>query len=148
MQRLPEAVESLSPRAGTPVRDGGAKPNLDLCERLLAEAAGRPLDRDQQTQLLDAILAQKRTADSVLLARTPRPPGSGGIGPDSDPAQEPGAAGEVERFPAGERADGTFALDLSNLVVPDLSILRGLPIGALKLGRGTVTDLGPLAALP
>ncbi len=149
MQRLPEAVASYRRVLELRPNDASAKSNLQLCERLLAEAAGKPLDRARQTQLLDAILAEKRVADSVLLAQA--------LGRETDVrqalirtrTQEPDAAGKVERFPADqERADGTFALDLSDLVVPDLSMLRGQPIGALKLGRGTLTDLAPLAALP
>ena len=148
MQRLREAVESYRRVLELQPGDVAAKTNLELCEGMLAEADGKPLTAAQQTRLLDAILAQKRTADSVLLAKA--------LGRQTDVKlalieSRLKSLMQQERWNdarLAKRADGTFALDLSNLVVPDLSLLRGLPIGALKLGRGTAIDLGPLASLP
>jgi serine/threonine protein kinase/Leucine-rich repeat (LRR) protein len=148
LQRLAEAAAAFRRVLALQPDNADAKSNLALCERLLTEAAGKPLDRTQQTRLLDAILAQKRTGDSVLLARA--------LGRQTDiqlVALQTGlkTLTQQERWSESrlkKRADGSFALDLSDLVVPDLSFLRGLPIGALKLGRGTVSDLSALTTLP
>ena len=148
MQRLPGAIESYRRVIELRPGDAAAKSNLELCERLLAESAGKPLNRAQQTQLLDAILAQQRTADSVLLARALGRQTDVGLALIQSQLKSLMLQEKWNEARLKKRADGTFALDLSNLVVPDLSILRGLPIGALKLGPGTVTDLGPLATLP
>ncbi len=148
MQRLPEAVESYRRVLALRPEDEIAKSNLQLCGRLLAESAGQPLNRAQQTQLFDAIVAQKRIAQSVPLAKA--------LGRQTDVQMAAVQTGlkslmQQEAWSASrltKRTDGTFALDLSRLVVPDLSVLSGLPIGALKLGSGKVTDLSPLAKLP
>ncbi len=148
MQRLRESVESYRRVLELRPGDGEAKLNLELCERLLAEAAGKPLDRAQQTQLLEAILAQKRTADSVLLAKALGRQGAVGLALIQTRLKSLAQQANWSDARLVPRADGTYALDLSNLSAPDLSILQGLPIGALKLGRGSVSDLNPLATLP
>ncbi|MEP6672131.1 MAG: protein kinase [Chthoniobacter sp.] len=148
MQRLPEAVESYRRVLELRPGDAEAKPNLELCQRLLTEAAGKPLDRAQQTQLLEAILAQKRTADSVLLAQALGRQAAVGMALIQTRLKSLAQQEKWNDARLTKQADGAYALDLSDLSVPDLSLLQGLPIGSLKLGRGTVTDLSPLASLP
>jgi serine/threonine protein kinase/Leucine-rich repeat (LRR) protein len=148
MQRLPEAVESYRRVLELQPGDSEAKLNLELCQRLLTEAAGKPLARAQQTQLLDAILAQKRTTDSVLLAQALGRQTAVGLALIQTRLKSLTQQEKWSDSRLAKRADDTWSLDLGGLVTPDLSILRGLPIGALKLGRGTVSDLGPLATLP
>ncbi|HSI12884.1 MAG TPA: protein kinase [Chthoniobacter sp.] len=148
LQRLPEAVESYRRVLELRPGDAQAKANLELCQRLLADAAGKPLNRTQQTQLLEAILAQNRTADSVLLAQALGRQTAVGLALIQTRLKSLAQQEKWNDSRLTKRADGSYTLDLSELSVPDLAILQGLPIGSLKLGRGTVTDLSPLATLP
>ena len=148
MQRLPEAADSYNHALALRPEDASAKVNLELCHRLLATAAGNPLTRSQQTQLLDAIVAQKRSADGVFLASA--------LGREAEArlAKIKAQLGDVTQQPKwndarlASRDDGTVAADLSDLSLPDLSVLRDLPISALIIARVGVSDLSPLAALP
>ncbi len=44
--------------------------------------------------------------------------------------------------------DGTFALDLNNTPITDLTLLKGAPIGELTLSDTAVSDLSPLRGMP
>ncbi len=148
MQRLPEAADGYRQMLALRPAEAAAKASLDLCERLLAEAADRPLSRSQQAQLLEAIVAQKRSADGIFLASAL------GRQADARRAQIKEQLGGVTQQPKWNDArlsrhdDGTFELDLSDLALPDLSMLRDLPISVLNIARAGVSDLSPLAALP
>src|SRR5262249_37640238 len=111
-------------------------------------STGGSLTRAQQTQLLDAIVAQKRPAESVFLANALRRQA------DLRFAKIKEQLGDITKQPAWNdtrlvrRDDGTVELNLSDLAVPDLSLLRDVPISVLNIARTGVSDLGPLAAMP
>ncbi|HSI12883.1 MAG TPA: protein kinase [Chthoniobacter sp.] len=148
MQRLPDAATSYRRVIELRPTDAVAKANLELNERLLATAAGKPLSKPQQTELLNAIVAQKRSAEGVFLA--------GALAHQDDErfAKIKEQLAPVTQQPQwkderlARRDDGTVALDLSGLTLPDLALLRGLPVSALNIARTGVSDLTPLAALP
>ncbi len=148
MQRLPEAIESYRRVLAVRPGDAAAESNLKLCERLLAEAGGQTLPRALQTQLLDALVAQKRSAESVFLAS------SLGREADARMANIKAKLGSLTKDPKWDdarftrRDDGTVELDLSDLALPDLSSLSDFPISALNIARVGASDLRPLAALP
>jgi Leucine-rich repeat (LRR) protein len=148
LQRLPEAAESFRRVLALRTDDQSAKTNLELCERLLAAAAGGPLTRALQTQLLDAIVAQRRSADGVFLAS------SLNLQSDARMVAIREKLKSVTQHPKWndtrlvKRDDGTFALDLSDIPLTSLSLLEGLPISDLKLSRVGIFDLTPLASLP
>jgi len=129
--------------------DTAARTNLELCQKLLAENAGRPeLAAPLKTKLLNSILAQKRQADAVPLSRE--------LKRDTDTA-ETTITSQLKAIMAlpgwnanrlGREADGTFKLDLSELKVTDVAFLAGLPISFLDLSHCPVIDLQPLHQLP
>ncbi len=148
MQRLTGAVASYRRVLTLRPADASATTNLELCERLLTDAAGKPLSRAQEVELLNAIVAQKRPAAGVFLAST--------IARHDD---ERMAKIKAQLAPATQQPnwnearlakgdDGTVTLDLSGVALPDLSLLRDLPISALNIARTGVSDLTPLAAMP
>jgi Leucine-rich repeat (LRR) protein len=148
MQRLPEAIEAYRRVLALRPNDASAKMNLALCEQLVRENGGPlPLTPTRQAQLLDAIVSQKRSADSVLIARALGREAEVAIARirtrlKSVMAQEKWNDSRIQNSP-----DGTCALNLSDLSVPDLSILRDLPIAALQIANCGARDLAPLATL-
>jgi eukaryotic-like serine/threonine-protein kinase len=149
MQRLPEAMDIyrrvLTLRPGDP----SATTNLAMCQKLMGESGGKtPLQVGPLTELLNSVTAEKRNADTVYLARA--------LGREAEVlgalfhsqlqsivAQPGWADSRLRRQP-----DGSYGLDLSDLSIPDLSALKGLPISVLSLARSGVTNLGPLAQIP
>jgi Leucine-rich repeat (LRR) protein len=148
LQRLPEAADSYRRVLSLRPADGSAKANLEICERLLAAAGKNSLTRSLQDQLLIAIVAQKRSPDAVFLATALSHQA------DARAASIVKQLGGITQQPKWNAArlvrqdDGTFALDLSGLTLPDLSSLQGLPLSALNIAYVGATDLRPLHALP
>lgn len=148
LQRLPEAI--LAYRRVLEIRpaDATARANVELSEKLLAQNSGRlPLTRDRQTMLLDALVAQNRTAESLFLGT--------GIGRATDVSSArlqqqlkiPMAHPKWKSSRLSRQTDGNYWLDLSDIPVPDASILRGLPVSILDLARTGVTDLSALKGM-
>lgn len=145
MQDLPGAIEGYK-RVLELRPDTSARLNLALCEDLLEENSGElPLGTKLLRRLLDSVIAEKRSADSMFIART--------LGREEEilkalfetqlkliVSQEGWNDSRLERL-----QDQTFKLDLSDLSVPELSVLKGLPISVLVLSRSGALDLSPLA---
>jgi Leucine-rich repeat (LRR) protein/tetratricopeptide (TPR) repeat protein len=140
--RLPEAAghfrEVLKRRPG----DRSATENLKLCEQLW------PLNHERKSQLLAAMIAQQRLAESVLFSRD--------LGDVSAPNQLliNTRVEHLRKLATWREArikplsDGTWKLDLHGLAITELSFLEGLPISFLDLDYCPVSDLRPLARLP
>ena len=128
--------------------DAAAKTNLALCEKLLRESGGAALQLDQQRQLLAALRTQKRLVESAPLAAL--------IDPNTATAKaailsrlrearkQPGwSDNKIAALP-----DGTFKVNLANLVPIDFSVLKGQPVSVLNLNDTGIADLSSLAGLP
>jgi len=148
MQRLPEAAASYRQVLTLRPTDAAAKTNLELGERLVAEAAGKPLSKSQQTALLQAVIAQKRSADGVYLASMIARQDDERLAKMKEQLAPATTQSDWNDARFARREDGTVALDLSDLTLPDLALLHDLPISALNIARTGVTDFTPLASLP
>jgi len=148
-QRLADAAAAyrtvLDLEPGNPT----AAPNLALCERLGKENGGAPqLRRELQQQLLEAMLQEGRAVEAGPLAAQLS---VGGAAVEAtmrarlkEYISQPGWWGDrLARLPAG-----SFHVDLHNLKIGDLSLLKGLPVSYLNLNDTEVKDLGALAGLP
>jgi len=147
-QQLADAAESYRRVLALRPADAAAKTNLALCEKLLQESGGQPLQRPQHLQLLAALRAQKRLLEAAPLAAV--------IDPDVVSArtvllnllhearkQTGWNDNRVAALP-----DGTFKVVLSGLALIDLSVLRGQPITEVDLAFTSISDLSVLAGWP
>ncbi|MEP6672330.1 MAG: hypothetical protein ABJF10_24410, partial [Chthoniobacter sp.] len=148
MQRLPEAAASYRRVLTLRPTDAVAKTNLELGERLLADAAGKPLSKSQQAELLQAVVTQKRSADGVFLASALARQDDERLAKMKEQLAPATQQPQWTDTRLARREDGTVTLDLSDLALPDLALLHDLPISALNIARTGVTDFTPLAALP
>ena len=149
LQRLRDAMPEYQRTVALRPDDASARLNLALSERLLRDNGGQPqLSRNLQSDLLDALLKQKRNADAAPLAAI--------LGREAETvagrlltrlksitALPLWYDSRVERLP-----NGTFKVDIGGLPVPDLSVLSGFPISELSVGGCGATDLAPLKGLP
>jgi serine/threonine protein kinase len=149
LQDLAAAAEGYRHVLALRPADAAAQTNLALCEKLLGESGGTPLQLDQQRQLLAALRTQKRLVESAPLAAL--------IDPDIASAKaaiesrlrgcvnQPGWKMEsrITTLP-----DGTFKVNLASLEFDDPSVLKGQPVSELLLANTGVSDLSGLAGLP
>lgn len=149
LEKLPEAIQAYQHVLELRPDDVHAKANLKLCGQLLDENGGQlPLSPERQRQLLDAIAREQRNADSLLYGRT--------IYRESDAARDLFDArlktvmtqGGWTKANLERMADGTFRLSLRSLSVPDLSILRGMPVSSLDASGCGAKNVEALADLP
>ncbi len=146
---LHEAVDAYRKVLALRPGEAGAQQNLDLCERLLAENAGRDdLPQPILVKLVDALLAQGRQVEANPLAQRV------GKGTATTEAAlharlkkiiaQPGwNSGRIRPQP-----NGTFALNFNSLHVDDLSALQGFPVSSLDVDDPNFHDVAPLAGLP
>jgi serine/threonine protein kinase/Leucine-rich repeat (LRR) protein/Flp pilus assembly protein TadD len=147
-QHLSEAAKAYRQVLALRPEDQAAKTNLELCDKLLAENGGAAkLPLNLQSKLLDALIAQHRDLEAAPLAKL--------LNRDGKTAEatirarlaayttQPG----WRKDRIGLRGRG-FWVDLGNLQLGDLNVLRDLPIVELVLNSTSVTDLRPLASLP
>jgi serine/threonine protein kinase/Leucine-rich repeat (LRR) protein len=129
--------------------DESAKLNLDLCEQLLAENGGElTLRKELQKKLLIALRGQKRLIEAGPLSAV--------VEPDLVVAEAAirGRLREYRKQPGWDdsrlsrNSDGTFNLNLDNLVPGDLSALKGQPISELSLSYTSISDLSRIAGFP
>ncbi|MES2925003.1 MAG: protein kinase [Verrucomicrobiota bacterium] len=148
VQRLSEAVVDYKTVLALRPGDAVAGKNLALCEHLLAKSGGQPLSPELQKELLGSLLAQKRLieaaplnarfaaefaeTDAVLRTRL------------KDYISQ--AGWNDSRIRRG--AQGYYSLDLSELVITDLSKLSELPIICLNVSKTNLTDLRSVRQLP
>ncbi len=148
-QRLGEAADEyqrvLNLRPGATV----AKLNLALCQKLLAENGGAgALQREQQMQLVDALMTQNRQVEAAPLAAI--------LGQSQDKL-EIAIRARIKQYTSQPKwkvqnlhrlPNGTFRLNLGGFALGDLSELQGLPISDLELSYTDVADLTVIKALP
>ncbi len=128
--------------------DAAAKSNLDLCARLLAENGGAAeLQLRIQGKLLDALVAQHRALEASPLSKVLK---------RGNQTAEATIRARLASYTAQKgwneeriRSRGAgFTVDLGDLQLGDLSVLRDLPIVGLDLRMTSVSDLRAIAGLP
>ena len=149
LQRLDEAGAEYREVLARRPDDPGAQTNLALCEQLRTASSGaKPLPREQQQQLFDALLAQDRMLEAIPLGRVlgdALSTASAELMVRLKPyiAQRAWNHSRLKRLP-----NGTFKLDLHHLVLGDLSPLLAFPISDLGLNFTQLTKVPALNALP
>lgn len=168
--RLAEAAEGYRQVLALEPADAMARTNLELCEKLLRESGGGPLNRSQSVELLAALREQKRLTESApLAAQFDKDFGTAKYVLDRRLQYWRNQAGWSSAKRVETRPDGTFEVDLQRLAPGDLSLLADqpithlwlnevagsdisrlprLPLKELSLYRSTVSDLSPLRGLP
>ncbi len=120
-----------------------AADNLTLSEKLAKQGADAP-GHEHLATLYDAFSRQQRTGEALALA--PRLQLSA-------QTQLPVWREHIRRWTGRDDvlilgADGLLSITITNLPVPTLEPLRGLPVAALRVTGVKLTDLSPLAGLP
>ena len=132
--------------------DTTTKANLSLCEKLLRESRGGPLQRGQHLQLLAALREQKRLVEAAPIAAL--------VSPDNEIAKTAilSRIHELRKQPGWDDKmrlhvlpDGTFKLTIQGFNPIDFSVLKGTAVTVLNLTtspRNTqISDLKSLAGL-
>lgn len=129
--------------------DESARQNLALCERLLAANAGKDdLSKPLLVELVQALLAQGRVIEANPLAQRV---GQGTAGTETalrarlkSIMAQPGWNNTRLRT----QPDGTISLNLNDLKVSDISMLRGFPISTLDVNDSSLTDISAVTGMP
>lgn len=126
-----------------------ARSNLDLSEKLISSQAGAALpEPNVERELLKALREQNRLVEAAPL--------SARLEPDLDVA-EANLRARLSRYRSQpgwndarirRESDGSFSVNLDNLVIDELSALEGQNVSSLSLAYTNVRDVGPLAGLP
>lgn len=148
-QRLPDAIAAFQQVLALRPEDADARTNLTLTEQLLRDNGGElPLKQELQRRLMEALAAQKRTAESILLAKGLGQDGEAVMGLFKTRLKNQMASPKWYSSRLQARPNGTYYLNLSEFPTPDLSILNGLPISGLRIHQDEAPNLTPLASLP
>ncbi len=151
-ERLTEAAEEFRRVLELRPGDGLASSNLSLCERLLKEQnGGVTLPPERLSQLMDALIAQKRDLEASTLA--PR------LNKSSQMTREMILArlsfytsqkgwNDSRLIFNTDFLKGGFQLNLEQLQLGDMAALKDLPIKGLTLWNTSISDLTPLQGLP
>lgn len=126
-----------------------ARSNLDLSEKLVASQAGAALpEPNVERELLKALREQNRLVEAAPL--------SARLEPDLDVA-EANLRARLSRYQnqpgwndarIRRESDGSFSVNLDNLVLDDLSALEGQNVSSLSVAYTNLQDVAQLAGLP